>query len=117
MEKTKKGYYVFTEGYSGEGDIGTVYLGNLEIWPRIGTWDPDCEVYDWETDNDDDFWKSTYISDKWGGKEVIDIPDYVHLEFSNGLIDHGTFDTKEEALEVYNKLSEGTIKFDELEIW
>ena len=115
--ENKKGYYVFTEGYSANVDVGTVHLGNLEIWPRIGTWDEDCEVFEYETDNDSDKWEQCYISDKWGGQEVLDIPEFAHLEFSNGLIDHGTFDTFEEAMEVYNRLSEGTIKFDELEIW
>ena len=119
MKKIKK-YYLFSEGYSAETDEGSVSLGNLEIWP---VW---CEQYDDEEElgltsnadwDDIASFEHCYIDDKWGGRRVTNIPDYVEPVFANGLIQVDWYDTWEQAKEAFDEMSNGDVEFSELDVW
>lgn len=55
-----------------------------------------------------------FVSDKYGGELIVNEPDDFYPEFSNGLTDHGQFETLDEAQNAMNELIDGTIDFDKL---
>ena len=118
MNKIKK-YYLFSEGYSAETDEGSVSLGNLEIWPVWCYIDEEGNLeLTSEQDHDEyDAYESCYIDDKWGGRRVTQIPEYVEPTFANGLIQVDWFKTWEQAKEAFDEMSNGEIEFNELDKW
>lgn len=107
-------YYVYSEGYGNTSNGETKYFGNLELRSVNVYLDEDgcIDEYEYEGGVND---TQAFISDKWGGAEIVNTPDEFEPEFTNGLIDYGFFDTLEAAQKEYNSLITGEIDYNELE--
>lgn len=112
-----KKYYVFSEGYQivDYKKHQNAYIGNIELRPVTVELDEDGDVFDWEWSEGNE--EQEYITDKWSGDLITDFPDDFydyHTEFTNGLINHGFFDTYEEAKKEFDAQITGEIKYNEL---
>ena len=116
-QEWKTRYTVFSEGYSfWSVETGREYYGgNLELVEvnQLVEVDEDGDEFVVE-ENTTDWLDRTFLDDKWGGKEIIELPEDLDCEFGNGLIHHGAWDSYDEAKEAYDNLITGEVKWDDI---
>ena len=126
-EVSRKEYYVYSEGYSFScyETGGNKYGGSITMVEVMAHY----EVHPPEEGEDEEYWElqsydiedyidDAYIEDKWGGKTIINIPETVEPEFTNGLIEVYFGEDIIEASNAYDEyVHEGEIDWSELETW
>ena len=118
----RKGFYVYSEGYSiydydteTQKYCGSITMQNMtftyEIYPEEDGEEAYEEIVDWEYD---DWIEDTYIEDKWGGREIINLPPNIEPEFTNGLIQIYQGEDFDEAQKAYDEYVQGEVDWNEL---
>lgn len=109
--KTEIKYIVYGEGHFDRDPFTEedTYFGKIYISEVTFTViDRETREYDYSQPTD----YNEYVTSKWGGKTLVNFPEYFQPEFGNGLVEHGEYPTLRQAVNSFKELTKGTVDYN-----